>query len=88
MSVLDNFRDWKHFLGERVQAAKQAGMDSDLINQVAYQIGDYLAAQVDPKNDQERLLKELWDNGNEEQQRALASLMVKMVENESGVRSS
>lgn len=87
MSVLDNFRDWKHFLGERVKAAKQAGMQNDLINQVAYQIGDYLAAQVDPKNEQERLLKELWDSGNEEQQRTLASLMVKMVENESSVRS-
>ncbi|WP_126426533.1 DUF3243 domain-containing protein [Brevibacillus marinus] len=86
MSVLDNFRDWKHFLGERVQAAKQAGMESELINQAAYQIGDYLASQVDPKNEEERLLKELWDSGDEEQQRTLASLMVKMVENESGVR--
>ncbi|CAJ1002509.1 MULTISPECIES: DUF3243 domain-containing protein [Bacillales] len=82
MSVLDNFRDWKQFLGERVEQAKQAGMESDTIENVAYQIGHYLADQVDPKNDQERLLKQLWDAGDEQQQRALASMMVKLVEND------
>jgi Protein of unknown function (DUF3243) len=81
MSVLDNFRDWKQFLGERVEQAKQAGMESDTIQNVAYQIGHYLSGQVDPKNDQERLLKQLWDAGDEEQQRALASMMVKLVQN-------
>ncbi|MBO8162534.1 MAG: DUF3243 domain-containing protein [Brevibacillus sp.] len=86
MSVLDNFRDWKHFLGDRVQAAQQAGMESDMIENVAYQIGGYLANQVDPKNEQERLLKELWDAGDEEQQRALASMMVKMVQSETSAQ--
>ncbi|HZG14622.1 MAG TPA: DUF3243 domain-containing protein [Candidatus Bathyarchaeia archaeon] len=80
MSVLDNFGDWKEFLGDRVNQAKQSGMESETITNVAYQIGDYLAAKVDPKNDQERLLKQLWEAGDEEQQRALASLMVKLVQ--------
>jgi len=80
MSVLDNFRDWKEFLGERVNQAVSAGMDTDTIQNVAYQIGGYLAEQVDPKNEQERLLKQLWEAGDEEQQRALASLMVKLVQ--------
>ncbi|MDF2683497.1 MAG: hypothetical protein K0R47_4687 [Brevibacillus sp.] len=80
MSVLDNFRDWKEFLGDRVEQAKQAGMESDTLQNVAYQIGGYLAEQVDPKNDQERLLKQLWDAGDQQQQQALASLMVKLVQ--------
>ncbi|MFD2371371.1 DUF3243 domain-containing protein [Brevibacillus sp. GCM10020057] len=80
MSVLDNFRDWKEFLGERVEQAKQAGMESETLQNVAYQIGNYLAEQVDPKNDQERLLKQLWDAGDQQQQQALASLMVKLVQ--------
>ncbi|GAA4701316.1 DUF3243 domain-containing protein [Brevibacillus fulvus] len=80
MSVLENFRDWKSFLGERVGQAMEAGMENETIQNVAYQIGDYLAQQVDPKNDQERLLKQLWEAGNEEQQRALASMMVKLVQ--------
>lgn len=82
MSVLENFRDWKEFLGERVGQAMEAGMESDTIQNVAYQIGGYLAEQVDPKNDQERLLKQLWDAGDDEQKRALASLMVKLVQNQ------
>jgi hypothetical protein len=81
MSILDNFRDWKQFLGERVEQAKQAGMESETLENVAYQIGDYLSKQVDPKNDQERLLKQLWDAGDTEQQKALASMMVKLVQN-------
>ncbi|CAM3407118.1 MULTISPECIES: DUF3243 domain-containing protein [Brevibacillus] len=80
MSILDNFRDWKEFLGDRVEQAKQAGMESETLQNVAYQIGGYLSEQVDPKNDQERLLKQLWDAGDKEQQQALASLMVKLVQ--------
>ncbi len=82
MSVLDNFQDWKHFLGERVNQAMSAGMESDTIKNVAYQIGGYLSEQVDPKNDQERLLKQLWDAGDEQQRQALASMMVKLVKDE------
>lgn len=80
MSVLENFKDWKEFLGNRVDAAMEKGMDNEVIHNVAYQIGGYLSSQVDPKNEQERLLKELWDAGDEEQQRALASLLVKLVQ--------
>ncbi|MGZ0049684.1 DUF3243 domain-containing protein [Brevibacillus gelatini] len=85
MSILDNFRDWKEFLGERVEQAKQAGMDNGTLENVAYQIGSYLAEQVDPKNDQERLLKQLWDAGDQQQQQALASLMVKLVQNSDNI---
>ncbi|WP_400163046.1 DUF3243 domain-containing protein [Brevibacillus sp. TJ4] len=85
MSILDNFRDWKEFLGDRVEQAKQAGMESETLQNMAYQIGDYLAGQVDPKNDQERLLKQLWDAGDTEQQKALASMMVKLVQNPNDV---
>ncbi|MGG1661343.1 DUF3243 domain-containing protein [Brevibacillus sp. NRS-1366] len=85
MSILDNFRDWKEFLGDRVEQAKQAGMESETLQNVAYQIGGYLSEQVDPKNDQERLLKQLWDAGDQQQQQALASLMLKLVENSDNV---
>jgi len=85
MSVLENFRDWKEFLGDRVEQAKQAGMESQTLENVAYQIGGYLAGQVDPKNDQERLLKQLWDAGDAQQQQALASLMVKLVQSPDNV---
>ena len=85
MSVLDNFQDWKQFLGERVEQATQAGIKSDTLQNVAYQVGDYLSSQVEPKNDQERLLKQLWEAGDEEQRRALAAMMVKLVQSPDNV---
>lgn len=80
MSVLDNFPDWKHFLNERVDQAQKMGIDNDTISNLAYQIGDYLAQQVDPKNEEERLLKDLWDSSDPEQQRVLAQIMVNYVD--------
>ncbi|TCS83016.1 DUF3243 domain-containing protein [Tepidibacillus fermentans] len=80
MSVLDNFQNWKQFLNERVDQAQGMGLDNDTISNLAYQIGDYLAKQVDPKNEEERLLKDLWDHSNEEQQKVLAQIMVQLVD--------
>ena len=80
MSVLDNFNDWKSFLNQRVDQAQQMGMDDKTISNLAYQIGDYLAAQVDPKNNEERLLKDLWEASNEQQQQILAQVMVNYVD--------
>lgn len=80
MSVLQNFDEWKKFLQDRVDQASGLGMDKGTINDLAYEIGDYLAQDVDPKNEQERLLKELWDVADENQQRVMAELMVKLVD--------
>jgi hypothetical protein len=49
MSVLDNWNQWKDFLGDRLQQAEQEGMNQQAITDVAYQVGEYLAQQVDPK---------------------------------------
>lgn len=79
MSILSDFQEWKNFLSQRVNQAESIGMNQETINELAYQIGDYLAQGVDPENQQERLLKDLWSVANEEEQRTLAGLMVKMV---------
>jgi hypothetical protein len=80
MSVLDNWQQWKDFLGERLDQAETEGMSKGVINDLAYQIGDYLAAQVDPKNEQERILSDLWSVASEDEQHAIANMMVKLVQ--------
>ncbi len=79
MSILDNFQDWKNFLSERVKQAEKMGMSKDTIQNLAYEIGDYLAKDVEPKNDEERLLKDMWNAADQEEQRVMAGLMVKML---------
>ncbi|BDG47982.1 MULTISPECIES: DUF3243 domain-containing protein [Parageobacillus] len=80
MSVLDNFEQWKDFLADRLQQAQQQGLSQQVIADVAYQIGDYLAKQVDPKNSEERLLADLWSVADEQEQHAIANMMIKLVQ--------
>lgn len=80
MSVLDNFEQWKDFLAARLQQAQQQGLSQQVIADVAYQIGDYLAKQVDPKNPEERLLADLWSVADEQEQHAIANMMIKLVQ--------
>lgn len=79
MSVLDNFEQWKGFLGERLDQAQGKGLDGGVISDMAYRIGDYLAHEVEARNDQEKLLAELWKVADEQEQHTIANLMVKMV---------
>ncbi|GLY10421.1 DUF3243 domain-containing protein [Bacillus badius] len=81
MSVLENWNEWKNFLGDKLNQATSAGMNNDAVNNIAYQVGDYLASKVDPKNEQERVLSDLWSVASEEEQKAIASMMVKLVQN-------
>jgi RAB protein geranylgeranyltransferase component A len=80
MSVLGDFQEWKEFLHDRVNQAENFGISKEKINGISYQLGDYLAKHVDPKNSQERVLKDLWSVANEDEQRTIASLMVKLVD--------
>lgn len=79
MSVLSNFEQWKEFLGDRVGQAVDAGMSHDKVDSVAFRVGEYLAEKVDPKNEQERLLAEMWRVSGEEDRHALARVMVNLV---------
>ncbi|SDY48775.1 DUF3243 domain-containing protein [Thermoactinomyces sp. DSM 45892] len=79
MSVLDDFQEWKGFLSERVGQARSLGMDDNSIQDIAYELGDYLAKDVQPQNEQELLLRDLWKVAGPEEQKMMAELMVKMV---------
>lgn len=81
MSVLDNFDTWKQFLASRLQEAEQQGMSQDTISNVAYEVGDYLSKSVDAKNEEEAVLRELWNAASKEEQQAIANTMVKLVQN-------
>ncbi|MEH7250506.1 MULTISPECIES: DUF3243 domain-containing protein [Bacillaceae] len=81
MSVLDNWKQWEDFLADRLHQAQNEGMSDGAISALALQIGDYLAEQVEPKNEQERILSDLWSVADKEEQQAIANIMVKLVQN-------
>lgn len=82
MSVLENWEQWKDFLGDRLHHAQNEGMDQSTISDLAFQIGGYLAKQVDPKNEQEKVLADLWSVATPEEQHSIANMMLKLVQND------
>lgn len=81
MTVLDNWKDWEDFLADRLHQAQNQGMSEGAIGSLATQVGDYLSKQVDPKNEQQRVLADLWSVADPEEQNAIANMMVKLVQN-------
>jgi hypothetical protein len=79
-TVLSNFDTWKKFLGNRVEAAKKLGINEETISKLAYEIGEFLDQKVEPKNEEERVLKELWEVGDEADRKTMARLMVKLAD--------
>ncbi|WP_458413837.1 DUF3243 domain-containing protein [Schinkia sp. CFF1] len=80
MSVLDNFEQWKDFLQDRMSQAKGNGMDQNTLSNIAVEVGEYLANEVQPQNPEQKLLAELWNVASEEEQQAMANLMMKLVQ--------
>jgi len=66
-------------LSERIKQAEKMGMSQETIQNLAYEIGDYLARDVEPKNEEERLLRDMWNAADQNEQRVMAGLMVKML---------
>jgi len=81
MSVLQNWDQWKDFLADRLHQAEDKGVDQSTINKFATEIGDYLAQHIDPKNDEQRVLSDLWSVADKDEQHAIASMLVKLVKN-------
>ena len=81
MSVLDNWKQWEDFLADRLHQAQDKGMSEGAISSLATQIGDYLASNVEPKNDQEKVLSDLWSVADDKEQQAIANMMIKLIQN-------
>ena len=79
-SVLDQFESWKKFLKDRVAQGKNMGLSEDTISNLAYEIGSFLDERVDPKNEEQAVLKQLWEVGDENDRHTIAKLMVKLAE--------
>jgi len=80
MTILENWQKWTSFLGQNVMRAESSGMSTKMIQTAAVQIGEYLATNVDPKNEQERVLSDLWSVASEDEKHALANCVIKLVQ--------
>ena len=84
MEVDAGWNDWKKALGRAVNTAEFLGMSDENISKSAYRLGNFLTAKVDPGNREQRLLKELWEAGSEDEQRSLAKMVARLVDRDKG----
>ncbi|MDF2587911.1 MAG: hypothetical protein K0S41_1752 [Anaerocolumna sp.] len=80
MEIMENWHDWKKTLGKAVDLGETVGMSEKTITNLSEKVGTYLSNHVDPHNDEEKLLKEMWDTADEEDRKVLAKIVVKMVD--------
>lgn len=60
--------------------AEFVGLSDQAINDIAYRLGDFFAGILDPVNKEQRLLKELWEVGDEEEKRVLTKMFARLCE--------
>lgn len=69
---------WKHSLGMAVEFAEELGVSHDTISKYAAQFGNYLTNNVSADLSENRAIKELWEVATADEQKAIASCMVKL----------
>lgn len=80
-----DWHTWKKILGRGVNLAEAAGISDENINKIAYRLGDFFANNFDPGNREQRLVKELWEVGAEEEKRALAKMIAKLADRDTSM---
>jgi hypothetical protein len=80
MASINDWGDWKKTLGRAVDLGETVGLSEKNITIVAEKIGTFLSNNVDPRNDEERLLKEMWDAADEKDRDVLAKLIVRIAD--------
>lgn len=73
------WHQWKNMLGRFVHGGQALGIAEKNINDMAYRLGEFFANHFDPGNREQRLLKEIWEQGNEEEKKVLSNLITRMV---------
>lgn len=80
MPSLSDWDDWKKTLGAAVDLGESVGMSEKTITNIAEKIGTFLSNNTHPANDEERLLKEMWDAADEDDRNVLAKLVVRITD--------
>lgn len=80
--MVERFSDWdkwKNTIRQAVDIGHKIGFEDETIIKIGNKIGDLLEWKADPENREQRVIKEMWDIANEDEQKTLTRLIVKMV---------
>src|SRR4051812_11234563 len=58
--ILRDFDEFKSYLVRRIKLAESIGLGEKQMTLITEQVADYLASHEEPRNNEEKLLQELW----------------------------
>lgn len=77
--VAGSWEAWKSQLAQAVQLGQSMNLSQEELAKRAEQVGDFLASKIDPKNPEQKVLRELWEAADDEEQRTIANVLIKLV---------
>ncbi|ULG72719.1 DUF3243 domain-containing protein [Macrococcus brunensis] len=80
--ILESFNQFTSYLGSKVEKAEKLGFSEETVAKAAEKVADHLAKNEEPKNREEKVLNELWNNAEGEEKSAIARALVRMVSKE------
>lgn len=78
--ILESFSTFKSYLNDQLSKGERLGLSDDMLAKGAKFVADHLAKNEEPRNSEEKVLQELWKVADENEKKALASVLVKMVQ--------
>ncbi|HYE08696.1 MAG TPA: DUF3243 domain-containing protein [Patescibacteria group bacterium] len=82
VDTLSHWDKWKEALGKAVNVGEKMGLSENTIDNIGTKVGDFLSANVDPENREQRVLQELWRSGDDHDRKTLTKMLVNMVQKE------
>jgi len=76
----ESFRQMLDTLQHRVEDARRSGMSMDEMVQLTSQIGDWLAVDAQPRTQEQRLLRDLWQVAGPQDKETLSRLLIQLAE--------
>ncbi|WP_040287695.1 DUF3243 family protein [Sporosarcina koreensis] len=80
--ILENFNRFKSYLADQVAKGEKLGLSDNQLTKATEFVASYLAKHEEPKNREQYVLQELWKVGDKDEQKALSSLLLKLVKAE------
>lgn len=74
------FRQQLTVLADKVRTMQNLGMSRESITGMVTEVGDWLAAEAEPRSSEQRLLKEMWQNATNQEQSRIASALIKLAD--------
>ena len=74
-----SWESWKNSLASAVEFGEGLGASDSQISNFAVKLGSYLSNHVSPDIPENKSLKEIWEVASPDEQRAIASCMIKLV---------